>query len=189
MQRTRVVRYPEGDEREIDHALAVNQLVDLNGFPVRLPLATAKTIVYRVWKVTHGGGAQDGAGHLPPRAGDPARAGSAHGKREEGMFVKKVLSRDESLLEVQGELSGETAAEFQQHLQDLVAAGHPRVTLNLAGVSTINSSSIGKILHFRKMLDEQGRTLQIRGCSEALFKTFQMINFDKLVTVERAPTA
>jgi hypothetical protein len=52
MLTTRVVRYPEGDQREIDHALAVNQLVDLNGFPVRLPLATAKTIVYRVWKVT-----------------------------------------------------------------------------------------------------------------------------------------
>jgi hypothetical protein len=52
MLQTRVVRYPEGDQREIDHALAVNQLVDLNGFPVSLPLPTARTIVYRVWKVT-----------------------------------------------------------------------------------------------------------------------------------------
>jgi hypothetical protein len=52
MRQTRVVRYPEGDQREIDHLLAVNQLVDLNGCPVTLPLPTVKTIVYRVWKVT-----------------------------------------------------------------------------------------------------------------------------------------
>ena len=52
MLQTRVVRYPEGDEREVDHVLAVNQLVDLNGFPVSLPLTTSRTIVYRVWKVT-----------------------------------------------------------------------------------------------------------------------------------------
>jgi hypothetical protein len=52
MLQTRVVRYPEGDEREIERGLAVNQMVDLNGNPLALPLATAKTIVYRVWKVT-----------------------------------------------------------------------------------------------------------------------------------------
>jgi anti-anti-sigma factor len=101
------------------------------------------------------------------------------------MFVKKVLSRDESLLEVQGALSGETAAEFQQHMQDMVAGGHARITLNLSGVSTINSSAIGKILQFHKLLVEQGRALQIRGCSEALYKTFQMISFDKLIKVQK----
>jgi len=49
---TRMVRYPEGDAREIEHGLSVNQMVDLNGNPLALPLATAKTIVFRVWKVT-----------------------------------------------------------------------------------------------------------------------------------------
>jgi len=49
---TRMVQYPEGDAREIEHGLRVNQMVDLNGNPIALPLATAKTIVYRVWKVT-----------------------------------------------------------------------------------------------------------------------------------------
>lgn len=103
------------------------------------------------------------------------------------MFMRKVLSRDESVLEVQGALSGETAAEFQQQMQDMVAEGRARVTLNLAGVSTINSSAIGKILNFRKMLDEQGRTLEIRGCSEALYRTFQVIKFDTLVKIQMQP--
>jgi hypothetical protein len=46
------VAYPEGDQREIEHELRVNQLVDLNGMPLPLPLPTSRMIVYRVWKVS-----------------------------------------------------------------------------------------------------------------------------------------
>jgi len=44
--------YPEGDGREIEHQLKVNQLVDLNGKPLSLPLPTSRMIVYRVWKIS-----------------------------------------------------------------------------------------------------------------------------------------
>jgi hypothetical protein len=47
-----MIAYPEGDEKEIEHELTVNQLVDLNGGPLRLPLPTSRMIVYRVWKVS-----------------------------------------------------------------------------------------------------------------------------------------
>ncbi|HEY9594550.1 MAG TPA: hypothetical protein VHE79_08735 [Spirochaetia bacterium] len=52
MFRTATIVYPEGDTLEIEHSLAVNQLVDLNGNPLPLPLRTTKMIVYRVWKVS-----------------------------------------------------------------------------------------------------------------------------------------
>ncbi len=52
MLRTLTIVYPEGDTREIEHELRVNQLVDLNGYPLPLPLPTARMIVYRVWKVS-----------------------------------------------------------------------------------------------------------------------------------------
>ena len=42
--------YPEGDSREISHSLRMNQLVDINGYPLQLPLKTVKTIVYRVYR-------------------------------------------------------------------------------------------------------------------------------------------
>ncbi len=50
------VVYPEGDTREIEHELRVNQLVDLNGYPLSLPLPSTRMIVYRVWKVSTSSG-------------------------------------------------------------------------------------------------------------------------------------
>ncbi len=52
MVRTISIVYPDGDSQEIEHELRVNQLVDLNGNPLPLPLPTARMIVYRVWKVS-----------------------------------------------------------------------------------------------------------------------------------------
>ncbi|HAK46702.1 MAG TPA: hypothetical protein DCO79_12395 [Spirochaeta sp.] len=45
---TRVIVYPEGDVIEIEHDLRINQLVDINGNPMRQPLPTPQMIVYRV---------------------------------------------------------------------------------------------------------------------------------------------
>jgi hypothetical protein len=50
---TREIVFPEGDSQEIPHALRVNQLVDLNGYPLDLP-PTKRQIVYRVRKMTTG---------------------------------------------------------------------------------------------------------------------------------------
>jgi hypothetical protein len=48
---TRRLIYPEGDSREIEHPLSINQLVDINGSPLRPPLPTVKMIVYRVFRI------------------------------------------------------------------------------------------------------------------------------------------
>jgi hypothetical protein len=48
---TREIVFPEGDRQEIAHTLAVNQLVDLNGHPLPLPLATTRQIAYRVLRM------------------------------------------------------------------------------------------------------------------------------------------
>ena len=50
--RSRQVVYPEGDAQEVTHPLRVNQMVDLNGNALPLPLPTARMIVYRVFKIT-----------------------------------------------------------------------------------------------------------------------------------------
>jgi anti-anti-sigma regulatory factor len=103
------------------------------------------------------------------------------------MFTRKILSGEEVMLEIQGPLTGDTTREFQGHLVELAAGSWPRITLNLVAVPTINSPSIGKIMLFRKNLAEAGRVLQIRGCSEQLYKSLQMLRIDSLMPVDRVP--
>lgn len=42
--------YPEGDQRELNHHLRINQLIDLNGYPLPLPLQSNRIIAYRVYR-------------------------------------------------------------------------------------------------------------------------------------------
>jgi len=44
--------YPEGDTQEIRGRLPLNQLVDLNGNPLELPLQTNMMIAFRVAKIS-----------------------------------------------------------------------------------------------------------------------------------------
>jgi len=44
--------FPEGDTQEIQGRLGLNQLVDVNGNPLSLPLPTNKMVVFEVGKIT-----------------------------------------------------------------------------------------------------------------------------------------
>jgi anti-anti-sigma factor len=103
------------------------------------------------------------------------------------MFERKAVSKNEIVLQVPGSLSAETTNEFQKQVEELSKESWSTITLDLSSTMSINSSALGKILLFRKRLAEQERVLQIRGCSEALFKTFQMIKFDTLISIKKQP--
>ncbi len=101
------------------------------------------------------------------------------------MFVRKEVSKEEITLVVRGTLSAETAEELHRHLDELAGGRWRTVSLDLSATDAINSSSLGKLLLFRKRLAEDGRVLRINGCSEQLYRTFQMIQFDKLIPIKR----
>jgi anti-anti-sigma factor len=101
------------------------------------------------------------------------------------MFEREDLSKDEVLLSVIGPLNGETTNEFHRQVEELASASYATISLDLSRTDSINSSALGKILLFRKKLAETQRTLQIKGCSESLFKTFQMIKFDTLISIKK----
>jgi hypothetical protein len=44
--------FPEGDTQEVQGRLRVNQLVDVNGSPLPLPLPTNRMIVFRVARIS-----------------------------------------------------------------------------------------------------------------------------------------
>jgi hypothetical protein len=53
--------FPEGDTQEIRGRLGLNQLVDVNGNPLALPLPTNRMVVFRVEKIKtndHKGGSE-----------------------------------------------------------------------------------------------------------------------------------
>jgi hypothetical protein len=45
--------YPEGESQEIQAPLGIDELVDLNGSALALPLPSPRTIAYRVVKIRH----------------------------------------------------------------------------------------------------------------------------------------
>ncbi|HUW39596.1 MAG TPA: hypothetical protein VMV90_01195 [Rectinemataceae bacterium] len=47
------VVFPDGDSQEIEGGLRIDELVDLNGRSLELPLRTARMIAYRVVRIRH----------------------------------------------------------------------------------------------------------------------------------------
>jgi anti-anti-sigma factor len=101
------------------------------------------------------------------------------------MFVRSESSEGEVQLKVSGPLNNQAAEEFQKELAELAAGDYKTIILDLREVPSINSTSLGKILLLRKTLTEEDRTIRINGCSEALYNTFQLINFDRLISIDR----
>jgi len=101
------------------------------------------------------------------------------------MFSRNELSDEEVLLQVTGSLDSEAAEQFQEELKNLASGDHKTITLDLSEVPSINSTCIGKILLLRKSLTEQDRSIRISGCSDALYNTFQLIDLDKRISIDR----
>jgi anti-anti-sigma factor len=101
------------------------------------------------------------------------------------MFTRRELSEQEIQLQVQGALDSEAARQFQNELGSIAAGDHMTITLDLSEVPSINSTCIGKILLLRKSLTEQNRSIRIKGCSDALYNTFQLIDLDKRIHIDR----
>lgn len=47
-----MIVFPEGDTQQIGHSLSVNEMVDVNGRPLDLPLSTNRMIAYRVQRIS-----------------------------------------------------------------------------------------------------------------------------------------
>jgi anti-anti-sigma factor len=105
-------------------------------------------------------------------------------KEERGLFILKEISRDEVELLPEGGLGNDDMTEFQSWLDQTLKGGHRVIALNLKGVSTVGSSAIGKILHFKQLCDEMGRRLLIRKCNPEMRQLLKMIKFDDLIPIE-----
>ena len=104
--------------------------------------------------------------------------------QEHASFVRTERSREEVVLAVDGPLFDEFADEFQRQLEALDAGGWPIVSLDLSHTKVMASNPIGKIVFFKKRLEEQHRTFRIRGCDRGLFEHFRFTRFDRIIDIE-----
>jgi anti-anti-sigma factor len=103
------------------------------------------------------------------------------------MNIKKhVAGEDEIIVTLEGSLSGdESVRELEEVLTELEQSTFRTVILNCLNVPAINSSNIGKLFLFFNKLRAEGRQFKIRGCSDTLFKTFQLIEMEHHIHYER----
>jgi anti-anti-sigma factor len=105
-------------------------------------------------------------------------------KRESDMIHLKEISSEEVEVIPEGHLSRDDMNDFQGWLDRAFQGGHRTIVLNFEGLSTLSSSAIGKILHFKRLCDEAGRRLRIRRCSTQMLQLLKMIKFDALIEIE-----
>jgi len=100
------------------------------------------------------------------------------------MIRLREISPVEVEVAPEGHLAREDMNEFQVWLERALQGGQRTIALNFAGVDTLSSSAIGKILHFKRQCDELGRRLVIRNCSAQMLQLLKMIKFDSLIQIE-----
>ena len=103
-------------------------------------------------------------------------------KKEDKGHVRE-LSSEEVEVKPEGHLSREDMTDFQSWLDRAMQSGQRVIVLNLEGVTTMSSSAIGKILHFKRSCDELGRRLVIRN----MFYYDASRNVSEVLQVDRNP--
>jgi anti-anti-sigma factor len=106
-------------------------------------------------------------------------------KEDSDMTHLKEISSNEIEVVPEGHLSRDDMNDFQTWLDRAFQGGHRTIVLNFEGLNTLSSSAIGKILHFKRLCDESGRTLRIRRCSAQMLQLLKMIKFDALIEIEQ----
>jgi anti-anti-sigma regulatory factor len=101
------------------------------------------------------------------------------------MIRRMEISANEVVIKITDPTADEVRTDFQKHLDEILQGSWKVVSLDLSDLTAMLSSLLGKILMFRKKTLEEGRTLQIKGCSEELFKVFQSIKLDTVLSIQK----
>jgi anti-anti-sigma factor len=96
------------------------------------------------------------------------------------MIVKRELQTGDVVIEVRGNIVGDSVEEFREALHGAIDSPGNLILLDLEKVSTMNSRAIGVLLLARKKSLAAGKTIRIDKCGEALTKTFLALRFDTI---------
>jgi anti-sigma B factor antagonist len=96
------------------------------------------------------------------------------------------VNGDTHVVSVTGEVDLFTAPEFQQRVMAPIAAGVPRVVVDLTDTTFIDSSSLGALIAANRRLKSRGGRLVVAAHAEAIVKTFRITGLDAVFDVVRS---
>jgi anti-anti-sigma factor len=96
------------------------------------------------------------------------------------MIVKRELPTGEVVIEVRGNIVGDSVEDFREALLGAIGSPSRIILLDFAKVNLMNSRAIGVLLLARKNSLAAGKKLRIDQCGEALTKTFLALRFDSI---------
>jgi anti-anti-sigma factor len=97
--------------------------------------------------------------------------------------VRQTASGEVEVLPT-GHLTREDMDELSKRLGEALALARGAIVLNFQDLKSLNSSAIGKLLHFKAQCDLKGIRLSIRHCSAEMQQLLKMIRFDSLIQME-----
>jgi anti-sigma B factor antagonist len=87
-----------------------------------------------------------------------------------------------SVLVQENRIDAASAIQFKEQMRDLTGTAHPRVVLDLAEVSFLDSSGLGAIVAVKKLLGPD-RRLELSSLTPTVEKVFRLTRMDTIFTI------
>jgi len=96
---------------------------------------------------------------------------------------QKSLPSDIWLLQVDGRLDQSQNSNLEQHLRQLLDAGHAALIVDLTEVTYINSGGLRCLVTAWRRAKQQDGNLVLCGLNARLQEIFEMVGFDKVFQI------
>lgn len=96
------------------------------------------------------------------------------------MNCLRTDSETETRLQIEGAIDALTAPEIRPIFDKVVADNRPRVLVDLAQVTMIDSSGVGAVVSLFKRVKAQGGQMQVVGAKDQPLSVLKLLKLDKV---------
>ena len=101
------------------------------------------------------------------------------------MNISKVRKFDTLTINVEGKITAQTAVDFEKFINDNID-GVSSLILDFKDTDYVSSAGLRVILKAKKVMNTQG-TMKIVNVQEDVMRTFVMVSFPDIITIEQLP--